>query len=51
MASSLERVAKVGKGQVNVDVVEVKRHRLDANLVAQSIAEQRAACRFPSRYA
>jgi len=40
LRADLERVAKVGKGQVNVDVVEVKRPELDANLVAQSIAEQ-----------
>ena len=40
LRSDLERVAKVGKGQVNVDVIEVKRPELDANLVAQSIAEQ-----------
>ena len=40
LRSELEKVAKVGKGQVNVDVVEVKRPELDANLVAQSIAEQ-----------
>ena len=40
LRSDLERVAKVAKGQVNVDVIEVKRPELDANLVAQSIAEQ-----------
>lgn len=40
LRSELEKVAKVGKGQVNVDVIEVKRPELDANLVAQSIAEQ-----------
>ena len=38
--TELEKVAKVGKGQVAVDVIEVKRPELDANLVAQSIAEQ-----------
>ena len=36
----LEKVAGVSKGQLSVDVVEIKRPELDANLVAQSIAEQ-----------
>ena len=36
----LEKVAGVSQGQVKVDVIEVKRPELDANLVAQSIAEQ-----------
>jgi small subunit ribosomal protein S3 len=36
----LEGIAKVGQGQVSVDVIEVKRPELDASLVAQSIAEQ-----------
>lgn len=40
LRSDLERVAGVGKGQVAVDVIEVKRPELDATLVAQSIAEQ-----------
>ena len=40
LRSDLEKIAKVGKGQVNVDVIEIKRPELDANLVAQSIAEQ-----------
>ncbi len=40
LRADLEKVAKVGKGQVNVDVIEVKRPELDANLVAQSMAEQ-----------
>ena len=40
LRSELEKIAKVSKGQVNVDVIEVKRPELDANLVAQSIAEQ-----------
>lgn len=40
LRSELEKIAKVGKGQVNVDVIEVKRPELDASLVAQSIAEQ-----------
>lgn len=40
LRADLEKVAGVGKGMVNVDVVEVKRPELDANLVAQSIAEQ-----------
>ena len=41
LRADLEKVAKVAKGQVSVDVIEVKRPELDANLVAQSIAEQR----------
>ena len=40
LRADLEKVAKVAKGMVNVDVVEIKRPELDANLVAQSIAEQ-----------
>ena len=40
LRADLEKIAKVGKGQVNVDVIEIKRPELDANLVAQSIAEQ-----------
>ena len=36
----LEKVAGVTQGQVKVDVIEIKRPELDANLVAQSIAEQ-----------
>ena len=40
LRSDLERVAKVGKGQVNVDVIEVKRPELDASLVAQNVADQ-----------
>ena len=40
LRTDLEKVAGVAKGQVAVDVVEVKRPELDANLVAQSIAEQ-----------
>ena len=40
LRADLEKVAKVAKGQVSVDVIEVKRPELDANLVAQSIAEQ-----------
>lgn len=40
LRSDLEKVAGVGKGMVAVDVIEVKRPELDANLVAQSIAEQ-----------
>ncbi len=40
LRGELEKIAKVGKGQVNVDVIEIKRPELDANLVAQSIAEQ-----------
>ena len=40
LRTDLEKIAKVGKGQVNVDVIEIKRPELDARLVAQSIAEQ-----------
>ena len=40
LRADLEKIANVGKGQVNVDVIEIKRPELDANLVAQSIAEQ-----------
>ncbi|MBR2683360.1 MAG: 30S ribosomal protein S3, partial [Atopobiaceae bacterium] len=40
LRSDLEKVAGVTKGNVNVDVIEIKRPELDANLVAQSIAEQ-----------
>ena len=40
LRADLEKVAKVGKGQVAVDVVEIKRPELDATLVAQSVAEQ-----------
>jgi small subunit ribosomal protein S3 len=40
LRADLEKIAKVGKGQVNVEVIEIKRPELDANLVAQSIAEQ-----------
>ena len=40
LRADLEKVAKVAKGQVAVDVIEIKRPELDANLVAQSIAEQ-----------
>ena len=36
----LEKSAGVGKGDVNVDVIEIKRPELDASLVSQSIAEQ-----------
>lgn len=36
----LEKVAGVSKGQLSVDVIEIKRPELDAVLVAQSIAEQ-----------
>ena len=36
----LEKIAGVSQGQVAVDVIEIKRPELDANLVAQSIAEQ-----------
>ena len=40
LRAELEKIAGVGKGGVNVDVIEIKRPELDANLVAQSIAEQ-----------
>ena len=40
LRADLEKIAKVGKGQVNVDVIEIKRPELDARLVAQSISEQ-----------
>ena len=40
LRTDLEKIAKVGKGQINIDVIEIKRPELDANLVAQSIAEQ-----------
>ncbi|MEE8703775.1 MAG: 30S ribosomal protein S3 [Olsenella sp.] len=40
LRAELEKVAKVNKGEVNVDVIEVKRPELDASLVAQSMAEQ-----------
>jgi len=35
-----EKIAGVPQGQLTVDVIEIKRPELDANLVAQSIAEQ-----------
>lgn len=38
--TELEKVAGVKKGQLSVDVIEIKRPELDAVLVAQSIAEQ-----------
>ncbi len=40
LRTELERVAGVSKGNLSVDVIEVKRPELDAVLVAQSIAEQ-----------
>ena len=40
LRGELEKVAGVSKGQLSVDVIEVKRPELDAVLVAQSIAEQ-----------
>lgn len=40
LRGELEKIAGVGKGNVNVDVVEVRRPELDAQLVAQSIADQ-----------
>ena len=35
-----KKLAKIANGPVNIEVVEVKRPELDANLVAQSVAEQ-----------
>ena len=35
-----KKLAKVADGKVSIDVVEVKRPELDANLIAQNIAEQ-----------
>lgn len=35
-----KKLEKVANGPVNIEVVEVKRPELDANLVAQSVAEQ-----------
>ncbi len=40
LRAELEKVAGVEKGQLSVDVIEVKRPELDATLVAKSIAEQ-----------
>ncbi len=40
LRSQLEKIAGVSKGDVDIDVIEVKRPELDAALVAQSIAEQ-----------
>lgn len=40
LRKELEKIAHVSKGQISVDVVEIKRPELDAALVAQSIAEQ-----------
>ena len=40
LRTELEAVAGVSKGNLSVDVIEVKRPELDAVLVAQSIAEQ-----------
>ncbi|MDJ1121646.1 30S ribosomal protein S3 [Olsenella sp. YH-ols2217] len=40
LRKQLEKIAGVGKGEVSVDVVEIKRPELDASLVSQSIAEQ-----------
>lgn len=35
-----KKLAKVADGKVSIDVVEVKRPELDANLIAQNVAEQ-----------
>ena len=40
LRTELERIAKVGRGQISVDVIEIKRPELDARLVSQAIAEQ-----------
>lgn len=40
LRTQLEKIAGVGKGDVDIDVIEVKRPELDAALVSQSIAEQ-----------
>lgn len=40
LRAQLEKLTKLGKGNVNVDVIEVRRPELDAQLVAQSIADQ-----------
>ena len=40
LRKKLEKVANTEKGKLNIEVVEVKTPELDANLVAQSIAEQ-----------
>ena len=40
LRAELEAIAKAGKGNVNVDVIEIRRPELDAQLVAQSIAAQ-----------
>ncbi len=54
LRDELEKIAGVSKGQVSVDVIEIKRPELDATLVAQSIAdqlEQRVAFRRAMRRA
>ena len=43
LRADLQKLAGVDKGNINVDVIEVKRPELDAQLVARSIAEQRAS--------
>ena len=40
LRGELEKIVGVAKGQVSVDVIEIKRPELDANLVAQNIADQ-----------
>ena len=40
LRTDLEKVVGVDRGHLSVDVIEIKRPELDANLVAQSIAEQ-----------
>lgn len=40
LRADLEKIAHTSKGNVSVDVIEIKRPELDAELVAQSIAEQ-----------
>ncbi|AEB07426.1 SSU ribosomal protein S3P [Coriobacterium glomerans PW2] len=40
LRTELERVAGVSKGNLSIDVIEIRRPEIDAKLVAQSIAEQ-----------
>ena len=47
LRSELEKVAGVAKGQLSVDVIEIKRPELDANLVAQRWTERRGWRRAP----
>lgn len=40
LRKDVQKIAKVGKGDVNVEVVEIKQPDLDAQLTADRIAEQ-----------